>query len=92
MSLTRDYKGPRDFFVEFLGVKPVDLHMAIEELKEMGSRQGIISVQDMKETIWTVNSLLGTEEKRPPPGKLSIYRIFPVRHPGGEVECCSKVY
>lgn len=90
VSLNRDYEGLEDLFVDFLGVKPVDIHMAIEELKEVGSRGGDVLVDEVKDSIWTVNSLLAMETKPPPPGDILKRRIFPIKHPGGDIQCYSK--
>ena len=82
VSLNDDYEDLKDFFVEFLGVKMVDLAMAIDELKEAGSRQST-SRQELKESIWTVNSLLSTTSKTPGPEQMLESRIFPIILPSG---------
>lgn len=90
VSLNRDYEGLKEFFVDFLGVKPVELHMAIDELKEAGNRRGPVSVNEVKDSIWTVNSLLAMETKPPPPGTILQHRIFPIRYPDGDIRCDAK--
>ncbi|ROV88550.1 hypothetical protein VMCG_10385 [Cytospora schulzeri] len=89
VSLNSEYEGFEDFFVNFIGVKPVDLRMAIEELKKVGSHSGpqAVSIQDVKDTVMTVNSLLANETRPPPPGKILDHRIFPIRQPSGTIEC-----
>lgn len=89
VSLNQDYEDLKDFFVELLGVKPIGLDLAIDELKKMGSRAEPISVQ-VKDTIWTVNSLLATKAKPPPAKKILSLRIFPIRYPDGDIRCGSR--
>jgi hypothetical protein len=64
--------------VGFLSVKPVDLSMAIDELKEAGNQQ-LISELEVKESIWTVNSLLSTELSLPNLRAITKSKVFPVR-------------
>lgn len=87
VSLNAEYEDLRDFFVHLLGVKPVTLDMAIDELKEAGSRQSV-SVEEVKASLLTVNSLLFTGSDRLQP-ELMNRKIFPVRYPGGGVRCVS---
>lgn len=89
VSLNNDYEDLLGLFVDFLGVKPVDLLMAIDELKEVGSGQST-PIQEVKDSIWTVNSLLATESRPPRSGDVVRGRIFPIRHPNGSVTCQSK--
>lgn len=84
VSLSDDYEDLEELFVEFLDIKPVDLSMAVDELKEAGSRRST-SVTEVKESIWTVNSLLSTEPSPPKPSAIIKSAIFPVRHPNGSV-------
>lgn len=86
VSLSDDYEDLEELFVAILGIKPVDLSMAIDELKEAGSRRST-SVTEVKESIWTVNSLLSTEPSPPKPSAIVKSAIFPVRHPNGGVTC-----
>ncbi|KAH8901208.1 hypothetical protein GQ53DRAFT_707485 [Thozetella sp. PMI_491] len=88
VSLNDDYENLQALFVDFLGVKPVDLSMAIDELKEAGGRVST-SVQEMKESIWTVNSLLLTGSKIPPSQQIRNSCVFPIRHTNGSVKCGS---
>jgi hypothetical protein len=87
VSLNENYNDLEDLFVGFLGVKPVDLPMAIDELKEAGNRQPI-SVLEVKESIWTVNSLLSTESSLPNSRAITKSNVFPVRQANG-VTCQS---
>ncbi|KAI0136379.1 ino80 chromatin remodeling complex protein [Xylariales sp. AK1849] len=84
VSLNDEYGSLEKLFVHFLGVKPVDLPMAIDELKEVGNRQST-SEQEVKESIWTVNSLLSTASQPPSPREILSSRIFPIKHPNGIV-------
>lgn len=84
VSLNDDYEDLEELFVDFLGIKPVDLPMAIDELKESGSRP-TTSVSEVKESIWTVNSLLSTESSPPKSSAIRKSSVFPIRHPDGGV-------
>ncbi len=84
VSLNDDYGDLKELFVDFLGVKPVDLAMAIDELKEAGSKPST-EVEEVKESIWTVNSLLPTQSKPPNHQEVAKSSIFPIRQPNGTV-------
>lgn len=98
VSLNNDYEEMEDFFVKVIGVRPVTLDMAIDELKQAGSRQPVI-VEEVKACLLAVNSLLSSEpdqgqrkhfEKRQKQRQdLEKRNIFPVRYPTGEVQCVS---
>ncbi|KAI5457855.1 hypothetical protein BGZ63DRAFT_364030 [Mariannaea sp. PMI_226] len=88
VSLDKAYQQLEDLFVWFLDVRLVTLSMAIEELKEAGSRAQV-SERDVIESIWAVNSLLITERNPPNPKELVELNIFPVKHPNGSVTCAS---
>ncbi|KAI1188940.1 hypothetical protein F5B17DRAFT_450976 [Nemania serpens] len=88
VSLNEDYEDLERLFTKVLGVKQVDLMMAIDELKHTGSRPSVM-VPEVKQSIWTVNSLLSTEESLPDPSDILNSSIFPVRYPHGEVTCRS---
>jgi hypothetical protein len=88
VSLNDDYEDLEELFVGLLGVKLVDLKMAVDELKEAGSRERT-SVAEVKESIWTVNSLIPSSANCPNPGAIARNRIFPVKHPNGAVTCAS---
>lgn len=84
VSLNDDYEDLEDLFVKFLGVKPVDLAMAIDELKQAGATSSAL-VPEVKESIWTVNSLLPTSANAPTSKVISGSRIFPIMHPDGNI-------
>lgn len=88
MSLNDHYKDLEPFFVDCLGVKRVNLEMAIDELKEAGSAAGT-SIPVLKASIWTVNSLFPTARSPPAPADITRHRIFPIRCPDGSSACVS---
>ncbi|KAI1118839.1 hypothetical protein F5Y14DRAFT_397902 [Nemania sp. NC0429] len=88
VSLNEDYEDLERLFTKILGVKQVDLMMAIDELKHTGSRPSV-SVPEVKQSIWTVNSLLSTETSPPDPSDILSSSIFPIRYPHGGVTCGS---
>ncbi len=88
VSLNDDYEQLEELFVGFLGVKPVDLVMAIDELKE-ASGGPVTSVQEMKESIWTVNSCCLRSPRSPPLSRSRNSRVFPIRHPNESIVCGS---
>ncbi|KFY37775.1 hypothetical protein V494_04632 [Pseudogymnoascus sp. VKM F-4513 (FW-928)] len=90
VSLNENYNDLEDLFVGFLSVKPVDLSMAIDELKETGNRQPI-SKLEVKESIWTVNSLLSTELSLPNPRAITKSKVFPVRQANGDLTFQSSI-
>lgn len=87
-SLSDEYEHLYGFFTEFLGVKPVDLEMAVNELREAGDEAS--SADAIRDSIWTVNSLLSVSAEWPESNQVTESRIFPVRLPSGEVNCLSK--
>lgn len=87
VSLNNEYEDLEDFFVNIIGVKPVTLSMAIDELKEAGSRQSV-SVEEVKASLLTVNSLLCSDSD-PPQSGLMDSKIFPVKYPEDGVHCVS---
>ncbi|KAI0198817.1 hypothetical protein F4808DRAFT_472474 [Astrocystis sublimbata] len=77
VSLSEEYEDLENLFTKVLGVNQVDLQMAIDDLKLTASQQ--ISVPELKESIWTVNSLLPTTSSPPSPSEILQNSIFPVR-------------
>lgn len=86
-SLNDEYEQLYDFFVEFLRVKPVDLGMAVDELRQTGDEGASADV--LRDSIWTVNSLLSVSAEWPDSNQVTRCRIFPVRLPSDEVHCLS---
>jgi hypothetical protein len=62
--------------------------MAIDELREAGDESSPADV--IRNSIWTVNSLLSVSTVWPDSSPVTESRIFPVRLPSGEVECLSR--
>lgn len=90
VSLNVEYEDLKDFFVDIIGVKPVTLMMAIDELKDAGRQHPLaVSIEEVKASLLTVNSLLFSESDEKPEAQLERYNIFPVRYPGGQVLCVS---
>ncbi|KAL1863985.1 hypothetical protein Daus18300_007950 [Diaporthe australafricana] len=85
VSLNEEYANLKELFVGLLGVKPVDLNMAIDELAETGSSDAT-TTEELRESIWTVSSLLLTEKEPPRPGNILKKNIFPVKYPNGAVQ------
>ncbi|KAK8133494.1 hypothetical protein PG984_005506 [Apiospora sp. TS-2023a] len=89
ISLNDEYSQFEDLFVNILGVKQVDLQMAVDELKDIGSKP-IATVEEVKESIQTVNSLLPGSPEPPSPHDVVTGRMFPVRNPSGIVTLSSR--
>lgn len=83
IALNNHYDTLKDFFVNFLGVKTLDLQMVFDKLKEQGAGQS--SIEEVKGTIWVLNSLLQSEKKHPSPKAILESSIFPIRYPDGSV-------
>jgi hypothetical protein len=83
----RDSAAQEDFFVDFLGVPTLTLQMVIDKLKGQGAGQ--LPVEEIKQTIWVLNSILQSEIEHPSPEPILESRIFPVRDPNGHVELCT---
>ncbi|KAK2034152.1 hypothetical protein LX32DRAFT_722382 [Colletotrichum zoysiae] len=80
VSLNDEYGDLGVFFVEFLGVKPLDLSMAIDDLKKIATRPSTTS-SEIKESIWVVNSLLSSVSTLPSSRDVLKSRIFPIAYP-----------
>lgn len=88
VSLNDDYEDLEELFVSCLGVKRVNLEMAIDELKEVGSKASA-SAEELRESIWTVSSLLAETTNPPESETIVRHRIFPVKHPSGSITLAS---
>ncbi|KAJ4267510.1 hypothetical protein NW762_003617 [Fusarium torreyae] len=86
VALNDLYPDLEDFFVSFLGVQELTLDMAYDELKEMGARVPPPSVTAVKETIWALSSLLGSEDDLPDEEPIFLGTVFPVKYPNGSVK------
>lgn len=79
VSLNENYSDLEALFVDCIGVKRVDLDMAVAELKEAGDKPSA-SVLEIRDSIWTVNSLLPTTSTHPDPEIIVKSLIFPVKN------------
>ncbi|KAH9237080.1 hypothetical protein K456DRAFT_1495726 [Colletotrichum gloeosporioides 23] len=84
VSLNEEFEDLEVFFVDFLGVKPLDLSMAIDDLKSVATRASVTS-SEIKDLIWAVNSLLPTVQKPPSSRDVLKTKIFPIAYPNGRV-------
>ncbi|KAL4924172.1 uncharacterized protein BDV17DRAFT_301281 [Aspergillus undulatus] len=87
VALNDVYEELSEFFIDLLSVRTLTLQMVHDKLVEQGSRQS--SVEEVKETIWHLNSYMQSESNLPDPRRVLTARIFPVRYPNGSVELCS---
>ncbi|KAI9372834.1 hypothetical protein BJX61DRAFT_542344 [Aspergillus egyptiacus] len=87
VALNDVYEDLFSFFVELLGVRTLTLEMVHDKLVEQG--RGPTSVNEVKETIWLLNSYLQGEEEPPSPRKLLASKVFPVKYRDGIVRLCS---
>ncbi|OJZ91020.1 hypothetical protein ASPFODRAFT_57246 [Aspergillus luchuensis CBS 106.47] len=78
------YKDLQDFFVELLGVPTLTAEMVYSKLLEQG--RGMTPINEVKDTIWLLNSYLQSEEDPPSSTSLLESRVFLVRYPNGVVE------
>lgn len=78
------YKDLQDFFVELLGVQTLTAEMVYSKLLEQG--RAMTPINEVKDTIWLLNSYLQSEEDPPSSTSLLESRVFPVRYPNGVVE------
>ncbi|GLA20578.1 hypothetical protein AnigIFM62618_009153 [Aspergillus niger] len=85
-ALNDHYQDLKEFFVDLLGVQTLTLEMVVEKLRDQG-RTGSSSVDEVKSTIWTLNSLLQSEQASiVPPDQVLDSAVFPVRFPQGGVQ------
>ncbi|PYH67489.1 uncharacterized protein BO88DRAFT_416453 [Aspergillus vadensis CBS 113365] len=78
------YKDLQNFFVELLGVQTLTAEMVYSKLLEQ--RRGMTPINEVKDTIWLLNSYLQSEQDPPSSTSLLESREFPVRYPNGVVE------
>lgn len=89
VTLNDAYEDLADFFTEFIGVRTLTLQMVHDKLVEQGNRQS--SPEQIKETIWLLNSYMESDSNLPDRTQVLQAKVFPVRHPNGAVELCSSV-
>ncbi|OJJ33410.1 hypothetical protein ASPWEDRAFT_185791 [Aspergillus wentii DTO 134E9] len=87
VALNDQYEDLAEFFIELLGVRTLTLELVHDKLIDQGREQAPIN--DVKETIWLLNSYLQGEEELPSPSQILESKVFPVRHPSGSIELCS---
>lgn len=87
VTLNGMYEDMQGFFVGLLGVRTLTFEMVYDKLVEQASEGA--SIQDVKETIWLLNSYLQDEEVPTDPKRLIERKVFPVRYPKGTVSLCS---
>lgn len=87
VALNDAYEDLDDFFTEFIGVRTLTLQMVHDKLVEEGNSQS--SPEQIKETIWLLNSYMESDSSLADPIRVLQAKVFPVRHSNGVVELCS---
>jgi hypothetical protein len=87
IALNDAYEDLDGFFTELIGVRTLTLQMVHDKLMEQGS--GKLSAEEVKQTIWLLNSYMQNENDLPSPRQVLRAKVFPVRYPTGSVELCS---
>ncbi|GFF57726.1 hypothetical protein IFM61392_07789 [Aspergillus lentulus] len=87
IALNDAYEDLDGFFTELIGVRTLTLQMVYDKLVEQGS--GKSSAEEVKRTIWLLNSYMQNENDLPSPSQALKAKVFPVRYPTGSVELCS---
>lgn len=85
IAINDQYKEFRDFFVDTLHVKPVDLNMIHNELKSLSSKENV-DIGEFKLLIKTFNSHLESADTAPAATEIYKKRVFPVRYPDGQTK------
>ncbi|KAJ3536592.1 hypothetical protein NM208_g6651 [Fusarium decemcellulare] len=84
-TLEPHYEALYDFFVNFLGVKTLDLGLIYDELVRLGSSSEATR-EEIERHIWILNSFIPAAAQLPDARKLLGSKILPVRYPDGEVK------
>ncbi|GFF32149.1 conserved hypothetical protein [Aspergillus udagawae] len=87
IALNDAYEDLFGFFTELIGVQTLTLQMVHDKLVGQGS--GKLSAEEVKQTIWLLNSYMQDENNLPDPRQVLTAKVFPVRYPTGGVELCS---
>lgn len=84
-NLATPYPTLEAFFVGALGVQKLNLSMVYDELLRWSPEQ--TTVEDVKEQLWSFNSLLGTDTLPPNQTPLRLLKksTLPIRYPDGQV-------
>ncbi|KAL3476148.1 hypothetical protein BJX99DRAFT_270598 [Aspergillus californicus] len=86
VALNDLYEDLPNFFIELLGVRTLTIQMVYDKLIQQA---GDSPVEDVKETIWLLNSYIQDEQDVPNNKALLKSKVFPVAHPNGSVRLCS---
>lgn len=86
MTLTDHYEELKELFVETLGVSTLTLQMVYDEVLQTDWEDRL---SELRNTMWTLNALLHTEESLPDPEPLLEAEVFSVRHPDGVIRLSS---
>ncbi|KAF5006291.1 hypothetical protein FDECE_7322 [Fusarium decemcellulare] len=84
-TLEPRYEALYNFFVNFLGVKTLDLGLIYDELVRLGSSSEATR-EEIERHIWILNSFIPATAQLPDARKLLKSNVLPVRYPGGEVK------
>ncbi|KFY91247.1 hypothetical protein V500_04776 [Pseudogymnoascus sp. VKM F-4518 (FW-2643)] len=78
VSLNENYKDLEDLFVGFLGVKPVNLLMAIDELKEAGNRRptSVSEINNRAYALLRIAAHFGSPRTKSNQGLESFYKVL----------------
>ncbi|CAG9997117.1 unnamed protein product [Clonostachys byssicola] len=80
VTLNDDYDSLETFFTGELGVQSLTLQMLYDELRHAGGQK---SIDDIKNHIWSLNTLLQADQTHIDPAPLLREAILPVKYPGG---------
>ncbi len=84
---TQYHEDLREFFVDSIGVREIDAEMVYNELLIIDTE--IVTVQHVKDLLWSLNSQLKIETPDSSPEDLLRHCILPVRYANGQVRLCS---
>ncbi|KAL5334193.1 hypothetical protein BJX70DRAFT_378796 [Aspergillus crustosus] len=87
LTLDNNYEDLSGFFIELLSVRTLSLQMVHDKLVEQG--RGQASIDEVKETIWLLNSYLQRESDLPSPQQILEAKVFPVKYPTGGTQLSS---
>ncbi|KAL5044287.1 hypothetical protein BDW71DRAFT_199144 [Aspergillus fruticulosus] len=87
LTLDDKYEELSEFFIELLGVRILSLQMVHDKLVEQGRGQAL--VEEVKETVWLLNSYFQHETNLLSPHQVLEAKVFPVKYPTGGTQLCS---
>jgi hypothetical protein len=88
VSIDISWAGLETFFVGFLGVAVLDIHMVYDDLKRKAESVEA-SVDQIKQNLWALNTFLASTTERLDPEPILKGHLFPVQFVDGHVELCS---